>query len=152
MGIKNRETIIAEMRKAFKAGKTVTQYLDDKREKGEKVYRRTTLLGDWRTIAGIAEKKDRLKFVRRDYFPPISALVDSTWGWAKEFNYKMKAFAQVSPGQPLTEYWVTIQSDTPLTPMQMESQVFDKWSTWEPYGVELLIRVEPVVGIRRKVK
>jgi len=145
----DRGPIIARMYKAVKEGWTVSKFIAETREAGFQLYRRTDLLRDWRTVAGIQEKKDRLKYVRKDYFPKFSEMAESTWGWSKEFNYKMRAYSQIVPGEPLREYNVTIQSDVPLTPRQMESQVYEKWSSWEAYGSERLVRVEPVVGIRR---
>jgi len=144
-----RGPIIARMYAAVKAGWTSAKFIQETREAGFRLYRRGDLLRDWRSVAGIEEKKDRLKYVRKDYIPKVSEMAESTWGWFKEFNYKMRAFSQIAPDEPLKEYMVTIQSDTPLTPRQMEEQVFDKWSSWEAYGSERLIRVTPVVGIRR---
>lgn len=144
-----RGPIIARMYEAVKAGWKVSKFMQEMREAGFRLYRKTDLLRDWRAVAGIEEKKDRLKYVRKDYMPKFTEMAESTWGWAKEFNYKMRAFSQISPGEPLTEYTVTIQSDVPLTRGQMESQVFDKWSSWEVYGSERLVKVEPIVAIRR---
>jgi len=149
MGIAGRGVIIAKMRKAFAAGQTAASFIAEQREAGARLYRRTTLLADWRSVAGIEAQKDRLKYVRRDYYPAVTEMAESTWGWFKEFNYKMRVFARTSPGEPLVERFVTIQSDVPLTPREMESQVFDKWSGWEEYGAEELVTVEPFVAIRR---
>lgn len=146
-----RGPIIARMYAAAKAGWTAAKFIAETREAGFRLYRRTDLLRDWRSVAGIEEKKDRLKYVRRDYFPKITEMAESTWGWAKEFNYKMRVFTEISPGEPLIDHFATIQSDVPLTPAQMESQTFAKWSVWQSWMGERLVKVEPVVAIRRIV-
>lgn len=145
----DRGAIIARMYDAVKAGWTAAKFMQETREAGFVLYRKTDLLRDWRSVAGIEEKKDRLKYVRKDYFPTVKEMAESTWGWKKEFNYKMRTFSQIAPGEPLTELMVTIQSDVPLTPGQMESQVFDKWSSWKEEYPEFLVKVEPLVAIRR---
>jgi len=149
MGIAGRGVIIAKMRKAFAAGQTAASFIAEQREAGVRLYRRTTLLADWRAVADIKEKADRLKYVRKDYYPTKFDMAHAHWHYRKEYNYVMRTKARISPEEPLTERMVQIQSDVPLTPTQMVSQVFDKWSAWEDYRPEILEEVEPFSAIRR---
>jgi len=109
-------------------------------------YKRQSFLADWRSVAGIEAKKDRFKYVRRDRRPPISAMADVEWDNNNEYMYKVRAFVRKGEGQPLTERFVNIVSDDPLTPEQVEQEVFERWSAWEKYEGETLERAQTVAG------
>ena len=103
-------------------------------------------LKDWRTKAGIEVRKDRFKYVRRDRRPPMSAMADVEWDRNEEYMYNVRAFVRKGEGEPLTERFVNISSETALTPEQVESEVFERWSAWEKYEGEVLERAQVTKG------
>lgn len=107
-------------------------------------YRRTTMLSDWRTVTGIEAKKDVLKYIRKDRLPSAASMADVEWGYDKEYVYKANTWSRIHPDEPLTERMVTFQSDTNLTPAQVEEQIAMKWSEWERYIPEKVERIQVV--------
>jgi len=109
-------------------------------------YKRQAFLRDWRNVSGIEAKKDRFKYVRRDRRPPMSAMADVEWDNNNEYMYKVRAFVRKGEGGSLQERFVNITSDSPLTPEQVESEVFERWSSWEKYEGETLERAQVTAG------
>jgi len=102
------------------------------------------MLKDWRTVNQIEAKKDVLKYVRKDRLPSPAAMADVEWAYDKEYIYKANTWSRIHPDDPLTERMVTITSDTPLTPRQVEEQIATKWSGWERYIPEKVERIQTV--------
>jgi len=104
-------------------------------------YRKSLMLSDWRTVGGIEAKKDRIQFVRRDRLPSASVMPDVTWEYGKEFIYKLNTWSRLRPGDELEERTVTLLSDKPLTSLEAEEQISEKWPSFEKYMKERLERV-----------
>jgi len=114
-------------------------------------YRPTVMLSDWRTIAGIKAKEDVIKYIRKDRLPSIKSMPDVEWGYDKEYVYKANTWSRIHPDDPLTERMVTFQSDTNLTPAQVEEQIAMKWGEWERYIPEKVERIR-VVSVHHIIK
>ncbi|MCP3678959.1 MAG: hypothetical protein GY782_01145 [Gammaproteobacteria bacterium] len=140
-----RPTAILKMPEAIARGMTASSFLRSLQVKGLG-YRRTSFFKDWANAKGTEQKKGRLRFVRRDRRPPMSAIADVEWDNNHAYMYKVRAWVRTSPDEPLTERFVNIVSDKELTPAEIEENVFERWSDWEKYAGEELERVQPVSG------
>jgi hypothetical protein len=145
-----RPSAILKMPEAIARGLTVAGFIRELQEAGLS-YRRTLMLGDWRSVAGIEAKKDVVKYIRKDRLPTIKAVADVEWELSKEYMYKVKAWSETKPGEPLTERFVNIMSDRLMTPAQIEQQVQERWGEWEKYEGERLKRVQ-VVGVYHRIE
>ena len=134
MGIIRAETI-ARMRGAFREGLSASRFISDMREVGLS-YRRTDMLADWRTINELERKEGVLRYVRKDRYPTEKSIAAVEWAISKEYMYKIKVQSVIRIGEPITERFVNIMSDVPLTPEMIESQVEEQWSQWERYAAE----------------
>lgn len=112
-------------------------------------YRRTIMLSDIRSIMGIEVRKDVLKYVRKDRMPSPKLLADVEWRLGDEYMYKLRVQSQLKAGQPLTERFVNIMSDKPLTISQVEERLTELWGTFEKYGEERLKSYTVVAGYHR---
>ena len=138
MGIERSETI-ARMRKAFRQGITASRFIRDQREAGRPTYRRTTMLSDWRSINELEVKEGLIRYVRKDRYPTEKTLAAVEWELSKEYMYKVKVQSVIQAGQPVTERFVNIMSDIPLTPDMIEEQVREEWAEWEKYAKEEIV-------------
>jgi hypothetical protein len=127
--------------KAFKSGLSASSFMNQLRLKGL-TYRRTNMLADWRTVNNIEAKKDVLKYIRKDRLPSIQSMADVEWSYDKEYIYKANTWSRIHPEEPLTERMVTLTSDRPLTPREVEEQIATKWSAWERYVPEKVERIQ----------
>ena len=148
MGINRAETI-ARMRVAFREGLSAGGFFRQEREAERPLYRRTTMLADWRSVGQIEQKKDLLRYVRKDRYPTEAVIATTTWAISKEFMYVVKVKTQLSPDEPVIEHNVNIQSDVPLTPAMVEAMVIEERAKEEKYFGEILLEAQPWTAIRR---
>jgi hypothetical protein len=144
-----RPVAILKIPQAIAQGLTVSGFIRQLQDVGLS-YRRTLMLADWRSQAGIEAKKDVIKYVRKDRLPSMRAIADVEWELSQEYMYKAKVWSQLRAGEPLTERLVNIMSDMPLTPTEIESQIYERWGEWEKYSAEALKRVQ-VVGAYHRI-
>ena len=52
--------------------------------------------------------------------------------------YKVKVQSVLRAGEPITERFVNIVSDVPMTPAMIEAEIEKQWGEWEKYAPELL--------------
>jgi len=112
-------------------------------------YTRTTFLKDWRSVSGIEAKKDAFKFVRKDRRPSLKSMADVEWEMSEEYMFKVRAKFLTGPDEPLQERFVNIPSDRPMSPQEVEAEVFDRWDDWEKYAGEELDSATVVAGYHR---
>jgi len=134
MGIIRAETI-ARMRGAFRAGLSASRFITDMAAVGLS-YRRTDMLADWRTINELEVKEGLLRYVRKDRLPTEKTVAQVDWNISREYMYKVQVQSVIRVGQPMTERFVNIMSDVPLTPAGIELQVTEQWQQWERYAAE----------------
>lgn len=147
MGIERAE-VIARMRGAFRRGQSASSFIADMKAEGLS-YRRTNMLSDWRSINELERKADLYKYVRKDYYATEKALAQVEWRMSKEFMYKVKVRSRLDPKAPVTERFVNIMSDIPMTPRMVEQAVVEKWVGWEKYAVEIIEDIVPFTAVHR---
>jgi len=112
-------------------------------------YTRTKFLADWRSVGAIEARKDAFKYVRKDRRPSIRSMADVEWEMNQEYMFKVRAHFRTGPDEPLQERFVNIPSDRPMTPAEVEAEVFDRWNDWEKYAGEELESANVVAGYHR---
>lgn len=145
-----RPTAILKMPEAISRGLTASAFLKELQSQGLG-YRKTNFLADWRSVAGIEAKKDRVKYVRRDRRPSMRTIADVEWELSREYMYKVRVHTQTSPDESIKERFVNIMSDDLITTAQAEQEVKSQWQEWENYKGEALKGLQ-VVGIYHKVE
>lgn len=147
MGIVRAETI-ARMRGAFRKGLSVSRFIADMKAVGLS-YRRTDMLADWRSVAGLERVEGALKYVRKDRYPTEKVIASQTWALSKEYMYVVKVKTQLRPDEPVVEHKVNIQSDVPMTPAMVEAMVIEERAKEEKYFGEILLEAMAWTAIRR---
>ena len=143
-----RSETIARMRVAFREGLSATRFIGEMKTVGLS-YRRTAMLADWRSINELEQKKDLLKYVRKDYYPTEKTMAAVSWELSQEYMYKVKVSSRIQPGAPLTERFVNILSDVPMTPGQVSESVVEKWAEWEKYQTEIIEDLVPWTAVHK---
>lgn len=143
-----RPTAILKIPEAIAKGLTPTAFLRQLKVQGLG-YRKQRFLADWRSVAGIEKKKDAFKYVRKDRRPSLKSMADVEWEMSQEYMFKVRAQFRTAPDEPLQERFVNIPSDRPLTPAEVEAEVFDRWNDWEKYAGEELEAATTVAGYHR---
>lgn len=147
MGIIRAETI-ARMRGAIRKGISASSFISQMREVGLS-YRRTDMLADWRSVGQIEKKKELLKYVRKDRYPTEKVLAAVTWEISKEFMYKVKVQTILKVGEPITERFVNIMSDVPMTPAMVEAEVEQQWGEWVVSGQTPIVSMQAWSAVRK---
>jgi len=136
------------IKSAAKRGLSSTETMRELAAKGLS-YRRTTMLADYRTAANIKEKEGLLKYVRKDYTPSPRIYAESTHALSREFQYLMTVQTRLRPGEPLEKRLVSIISDRPMTPRELETEIYDLWGAWYPERRGQVVATIPETAIRR---
>ena len=150
MSIK-RTQVIGLMRAAFRRGQSASSFISDMRVEGL-TYRRTDMLADWRSVNELERKEGAMRFVRKDYYPTEKTTAQVEWQLSQEYMYKVKVKSRVEPGVPVTERFVNIMSDVPMTPTMVEQAVVEKWTEWEDYTAEAIEEMVTWSAVRRTVE
>ncbi len=145
-----RAEIIAKIRKGIRAGVGATRLYNDLRSVG-RVTRKTDFLADYRSVSGIEKKDGLLRFVRKDRYPTGKVLATVEWELSQEYMYKVRVQSTLKVGEPITERFVNIMSDVPLTPEMLENQVEESWGEWERYAKEEIVSLQVWSAVRRAV-
>ena len=141
MGIVRAE-VIARMRVALRSGLSQRAFERQEREAGRKIGQRTNVLADWRNVGQLEKKEGLLRFVRKDRYPTEKTIAAVDWAVSKEYMYKVKVQSVIKIGEPVTERFINIMSDVPLTPAMVEAQVEECWGEWEKYEAEIIIGIQ----------
>ena len=147
MGIVRAETI-ARMRGAFREGLSASRFIAKAKTIGLS-YRRSDMLADWRSVANLEEKEGLLRFVRKDRYPAEKSMATKTWAMSKEYMYKVKVKSAVAVGEPITEHFVNIMTDSPMTPAMLEVRAIEERAKEKKYEGELVFEVIPWTVVRR---
>lgn len=147
MSIVRAETI-ARMRKAFRTGLSASRFITDMRSIGLS-YRRSDMLSDWRSVNQLEAKEGLVRFVRKDRYPTEKTLAAVSWETSKEYMYKVKVQSVIRIGEPITERFVNIMSDVPMTPEMIEAEVLEQWQDWERYKAETITQLQTWSAVRR---
>ncbi len=140
MGIIRAETI-ARMRGAFREGLSASRFIADMKAAGLS-YRRTDMLSDWGTINELEKKEGLVRFVRKDRYPTKKVIASVAWEMSQEYMYKIKVQSIIRAGEPITERFVNIMSDVPMTVGIIETELGERWSEYEKYGKEKIVGMQ----------
>lgn len=137
-----RSEVILRAKKAFQEGVSASRFILDMRGRGLS-YRRTDMLADWRSVNELERKADAFKYVRKDYYPTEKSMAQVEWMMAHEFMYKLKVQARVTPDVPITERFINISSDIPLTRGGVEAKAWEMIGEQSP---DKRMQVEKILG------
>lgn len=149
MGIVRQE-VLQRMRGAFREGLSASRFIRDMQSAGLS-YRRTTMLSDWRSVNEIERKEGVMRYVRKDRYPAEASMASVTWETSKEYMYKVKVNSTIRPGEPISERFVNIMSDVPMTPGMVESEVLERWTEWEKYAPETITGLQVWTAVRSAI-
>ena len=147
MGVVRAETI-ARMRIALRKGLSASRFIKDMRAVGLS-YRRTDMLSDWRSVGQVEKKEGSLRYIRKDRYPTETTIAAVDWQISREYMYKVKVQSVVRAGEPITERFVNIMSDIPMTPDMLERQVEEQWGEWERYAAEEITGIQPWSAVHK---
>ncbi|GAH49676.1 unnamed protein product, partial [marine sediment metagenome] len=119
-----RAEFIARARIAIREGQSQAQFLRLARTEKFSI-RRTQMISDWHSVGETEKKADLFKYVRKDYYPTAKSIAHVEWDLSQEFMYKVKVQSRIAPGEPLTERFVNIMQDRPLTPGEVEALAWE---------------------------
>jgi len=136
-----RAEVIAKMRGAFREGLSATKFIKDMTAVGLS-YRRGDMLADWRSVNELEVKEGLARFIRKDRYPTEKTMAAVTWATSQEYMYKVKVQSVIRAGEPITERFVNILSNVPMTPGMVESQVEEQWQEWEKYAAEEIVGLQ----------
>jgi len=145
-----RAEVIQRMRGAFREGLSASQFISDMASVGLS-YRRTDMLGDWRSVNELEKKEGVIRYVRKDRYPSEASIASVTWETSKEYMYKVKVQSTIRPGEPITERFVNIMSDVPMTPGMVEAEVVDRWGEWEKYEPQAITGLQVWSAVRSEL-
>jgi len=143
-----RSQVLLLMKSALAEGQSASAFIRGMQAEGLS-YRRTEMLSDWRSVGEIEKKTGLLRYVRKGYIPSAELAKVEAWRMSKEFLFKVRVQTRLAPGEPITDRYVNIMSDVPLTTGQMAEKAVLKLRQ-SPKGAKAeLIAVIPETGIRR---
>lgn len=143
-----RSAFIAKARSAFRKGLSASTFIEQMRTEGL-TYRRTEMLSDWRSVNELEKKAGALLFVRRDYYPTEKSIAQVEWQLSKEYMYKVRVHVRTRPEEPITERFINIMTDKPITPRQVEEEAYLMFERLEAYQPQELVQVTPYQAVQR---
>jgi len=143
-----RSAVILRAKLAFKKGQSASQFISDMKTRGLS-YRRTDMLSDFRSVNQLEAKADLYKYVRKDYTPTAAVIAQVDWELSAEFMYKVKITSRTAPGEPLTERFVNIMQDRPMSPGEIEGLTWAMIGQQSPKLQSQVVSVTPWTAIQR---
>jgi len=143
-----RAAVILKAKLAFKAGLSASKFINNMKAQGLS-YRRTDMLADFRSVNEVERKADAFKYVRKDYTPTAAVIAQVDWNLSNEYMYKVKIKSRISPGEPLTERFVNIMQDRPLTPGEVEALTWSMIGEQSPKLQSQVVSVVPWTALHR---
>jgi len=143
-----RAAVILKAKLAFKAGLSASKFINNMKAQGLS-YRRTDMLSDFRSVNEVEKKADAFRFVRKDYTPTPAVIAQVDWNLSNEYMYKVKITSRTSPGEPLTERFVNIMQDRPLTPGEVEALTWSMIGEQSPKLQSQVVKVVPWTALHR---
>lgn len=143
-----RKAVMSLMRKAIVAGQSRTSFLRDMKAAGT-TYPQKAMVADWTTLKDFHTKEGALSKLRKDVFPREASTVVTDWDMDAEYMYVIKVKTRIAPDQPITERFVDIVTDEPMTPRMMTQALVEKWVKWE--YEEIIEDIIPWTAIRTTI-
>lgn len=145
-----RAKVIAFMRGAVRRGQSRTSFLADMRKK-DLLYSRKQMLADWGSITETVAKDGAMRFIRKNAYPAKTTIATVDWAIEGEYMYKVKVLTRLKPTEPITERFVNIVTDTPMTPSMVEQAIVEKWVEWEYEPLETIEKIIPWSAFRTTI-
>lgn len=145
-----RSAAILRAKIAFKQGISASQFIIDMKSRGLS-YRRTDMLADFRSVNQVESKADLYKYVRKDRTPTAAVIAQVDWDLSSEFMYKVKIVSRLRPGEPLTERFVNIMQDRPMSPGEIEALTWSMIGEQSPKLQSQVVSVTPWTVIQRVI-
>ena len=150
MGVKRAELLLL-MKKAFRRKQSATSLYWELRAEG-RVIRKTDFFRDFAAVNEYEQKSGRMRFVRKDRTASRADMIERPWHkMSQEYMYKVKVQSRLRPDEPITERFVNLMSDVPLTAGMIEQGVIEKWAEWEDYTAEAIEKIIPFTAVHRTV-
>jgi len=143
-----RAEVIMRMAVAIAKGLSASTFIKEMQDVGLG-YRRTDMLADWRSVGEIEKKEGELRYVRKDRYPTEKTIAAVQWELSQEYMYKVRVQSQLRVGEPITERFVNIMSDVPMTPAMIEAEVEEQWGEWERYAPEKITGLQTWSAVRK---
>jgi len=143
-----RSAVILKAKLAFKRGTSASKFIDNMKAQGLS-YRRTDMLSDFRSVNELERKADAFKYVRKDYTPTPAVIAQVDWNLSNEYMYKVKITSRTAPGEPLTERFVNIMQDRPMTPGEVEALTWSMIGEQSPKLQSQVVKVVPWTALHR---
>lgn len=143
-----RSAVILRAKIAFQKGISASKFINNMKERGLS-YRRTDMLADFRSVNEVERKADAFKYVRKDYMPTAAVIAQVDWNLSSEYMYKVKIKSRIAPGEPLTERFVNIMQDRPLTPAEVEALTWSMIGEQSPKLQSQVVEVVPWTALHR---
>jgi len=135
-----RAEVIARIAEAFKGGQSASAFISQMRAKGLG-YRTSQMYADWYSATKVYAVEGALANIRKDYYPTEKTIASVEWDFKSNVEYMYKAKVYVKRGQDISERFVNVMSDIPLTPRMIEEEIKSKWSVEWEYTKETLEKV-----------
>lgn len=145
-----RSQFILRAKLAFQKGQKVSSFILDMKARGLS-YQRTVMLSDFRSVNELESKADLYKYVRKDYTPTAAVIAQVDWALSSEYMYKVKIMSRIAPGEPLTERFVNIMQDRPMTPGEIEALTWEMIGEQSPKLQSQVVSVTPWTAIQRVI-
>ena len=145
-----RSAVILRAKIAFRKGLSASKFIADMRTRGLS-YRRTDMLSDWRSVNELERKADAFKYVRKDRMPTARVIAQVDWSLSREYMYKVKIKSRISPGEPITERFVNLMQDRPLTPGEIEGLTWEMIQTQSPKMQAQIVSITPWTVLQRVI-
>jgi len=145
----SRAATIPRMKAAIAAGQSASKFIAKMKVAGLS-YRRTTMLADWRNVGNIEAKTGLLKYVRKDYQPSPALYAQVDWQMSREYLYKLKVQTRLRPGEPVTDRFVNVVTDKPMTPGEIEQSVILSWGDWYGELQQQILNITPELAVHRQ--
>lgn len=145
-----RSEFIARARIAVRKGMTQAAFMRQAQDQGYSL-RRQRMQAEWRNVTGVEIKADRFKFVRKDRTPTAAVIAQVDWSLSSEYMYKVKILSRIRPGEPITERFVNIMQDRPLTPAEVEGLTWEMIQTQSPKLQAQVVSITPWTVLQRVI-
>ena len=146
-----RSVVILRAKTAFKKGLSASKFIADMRARGLS-YRRTDMLSDWRSVNEVERKADAFKYVRKDRMPTARVIAQVDWSLSREYMYKVKIKSRIAPGEPITERFVNLMQDRPMTPGEIEGLTWEMIQTQSPKLQAQIVSITPWTVLQRVIE
>lgn len=146
-----RSVVMLRMKSAIASGMSASGFIKSMRAEGLS-YRRQTMLADWRSEKNIGKQEGLLRFVRKDLRPTAAITARVTYDFSREFMHKVKVHVRTRPGEPITEHFVNVMADRPLSPREIEQAVLENLVEWSDSIPGIVERITPWTIIRGVVE